>query len=396
MLIVHVHVRVVADGVDAFREATPRQRPRQRAGAGRRALRRHPAGRRPDALRADRDLPHAGGRRGAQGDGALRHLARRGGAADGRAALEHQIPRRLPRARACRERPRGFEFATASRIVFGAGRVRELPALVGGRRTLLVTGRRGSPIADRRGAPRPRRRRADRSTTRVERPRPSPDVEMVVAIGGGSALDLGKAAAALIANGGDPLRYLEVIGEGQPLARPSLPCIAVPTTAGTGSEVTRNAVLGSPAHGVKASLRSPHMLPARGAGRSRADLRPAAGAHRVHRPRRADAADRAVRQRQREPVRRRDLPRRDPARDRRAAEGVRRRSRRARRHGLRQPVRRPRARQRRPRRRARLRRPDRRPLPRAARRGLRGAAAPRRGDERARAPATRSSPSSRP
>ncbi len=83
-----------------------------------------------------------------------------------------------------------------------------------------------------------------------------------MAIGGGSALDLGKAAAALIANGGDPLRYLEIIGDGQPLARPSLPCICVPTTAGTGSEVTRNAVLGSPAHGVKASLRSPQMLPA--------------------------------------------------------------------------------------------------------------------------------------
>src|SRR4029453_14789910 len=88
------------------------------------------------------------------------------------------------------------------------------------------------------------------------------DVELVVAIGGGSALDLGKAAAALIANEGDPLPHPEVIGEGQPLPRPSLPCVCVPTTAGTGSEVTRNAVLGSPAQGVKVSLRSPDMLPA--------------------------------------------------------------------------------------------------------------------------------------
>jgi alcohol dehydrogenase class IV len=75
-------------------------------------------------------------------------------------------------------------------------------------------------------------------------------------------LDLGKAVAALLANGGDPLDYLEVVGRGRPIARPALPCIAVPTTAGTGSEVTANAVLRSTEHGVKASLRSPSMLPA--------------------------------------------------------------------------------------------------------------------------------------
>jgi alcohol dehydrogenase class IV len=86
--------------------------------------------------------------------------------------------------------------------------------------------------------------------------------DIVVAIGGGSVLDLGKAVAALLANGGDPLDYLEVIGGGAPLGRPCLPCVAVPTTAGTGSEVTANAVLRSAEHGVKASLRSPSMLPA--------------------------------------------------------------------------------------------------------------------------------------
>ena len=85
--------------------------------------------------------------------------------------------------------------------------------------------------------------------------------DLVVAVGGGSPLDLGKAAAALLANGGDPLDYLEVIGRGRPLALPSVPFLALPTTAGTGSEVTRNAVLSSPEHGVKASLRSPFMLP---------------------------------------------------------------------------------------------------------------------------------------
>jgi alcohol dehydrogenase class IV len=82
-----------------------------------------------------------------------------------------------------------------------------------------------------------------------------------VGFGGGSALDAAKAIAALLANGGDPLDYLEVIGRGKPLTQPSLPCIAIPTTAGTGAEVTRNAVLASVEHRVKVSLRSPHMLP---------------------------------------------------------------------------------------------------------------------------------------
>ena len=85
--------------------------------------------------------------------------------------------------------------------------------------------------------------------------------DLVIAIGGGSAIDAGKAIAAAAANSGDLLDYLEVIGKGQPLECAPYPFIAVPTTAGTGSEVTRNAVLGSPEHGVKVSLRSPLMLP---------------------------------------------------------------------------------------------------------------------------------------
>jgi alcohol dehydrogenase class IV len=85
--------------------------------------------------------------------------------------------------------------------------------------------------------------------------------DFVIGFGGGSVLDTGKAIAALLANGGDPLDYLEVIGRGQPLTKPSAPYIAIPTTAGTGAEVTRNAVLASPEHRVKASLRSPYMLP---------------------------------------------------------------------------------------------------------------------------------------
>ncbi|OQY79959.1 MAG: alcohol dehydrogenase, partial [Anaerolineae bacterium UTCFX5] len=85
--------------------------------------------------------------------------------------------------------------------------------------------------------------------------------QVVIGFGGGAAVDLGKAVAALTTNPGDPLDYLEVIGRGKPLVADPLPYLAVPTTAGTGAEVTRNAVLASPEHRVKVSLRSPKMLP---------------------------------------------------------------------------------------------------------------------------------------
>jgi hypothetical protein len=85
--------------------------------------------------------------------------------------------------------------------------------------------------------------------------------QAVVAMGGGAALDLGKAVAALLPSGGDPLDHLEVVGAGRPLAAPPLPCIAVPTTAGTGSEATKNAVIGVPERGRKVSLRDDRMVP---------------------------------------------------------------------------------------------------------------------------------------
>lgn len=85
--------------------------------------------------------------------------------------------------------------------------------------------------------------------------------DVVVGFGGGSAVDAGKAIAALARQPHDALRYLEVVGQGKSLDDTPLPYIAVPTTAGTGAEVTRNAVLSSPEHGVKASLRHVSMLP---------------------------------------------------------------------------------------------------------------------------------------
>jgi alcohol dehydrogenase class IV len=158
-----------------------------------------------------------------------------------------------------------FEFATATRIVFGAGTVREAAAAAAemGRRALLVACR--SADIERLGiAGAPFRVHGEPTVDIVrqgtQRARDE-DCDLVIAMGGGSAIDTGKAIATLLANGGDPLDYLEIVGQGRPLTRPSAPFIAIPTTAGTGAEVTRNAVLASPEHRVKASLRSPQMLP---------------------------------------------------------------------------------------------------------------------------------------
>ena len=78
---------------------------------------------------------------------------------------------------------------------------------------------------------------------------------------GGSAIDAAKAVAGLLSNGGSALDYMEVIGKGQKITRPAMPWIAVPCTAGTGAEATRNAVIGYPEKNFKASLRSEHLLP---------------------------------------------------------------------------------------------------------------------------------------
>jgi alcohol dehydrogenase class IV len=166
-----------------------------------------------------------------------------------------------------------FEFATAGRIVFGPGVAADLPAIAAGfgRRALIVTGAHRERLAALFAAlesagvgcvffPVDKEPTIALARAGAELFRSSAS-QFVIAIGGGSAIDAGKAIAAVAANSGDVSDYLEVIGKGRPLERDPHPFIAVPTTAGTGSEVTRNAVLGSPEHGVKVSLRDPRMLP---------------------------------------------------------------------------------------------------------------------------------------
>ena len=166
-----------------------------------------------------------------------------------------------------------FELAAPTRIVFGAGCAREVGALAAGMGgcALVVTGKstdRARAVLEMLAAAGVRAATfsvageptVETARTGVAAARAA-SCDVVIALGGGSTIDAGKAIAALVANGGDPLDYLEVVGRGQPLRRRSLPFIALPTTAGTGSEVTKNAVLGSHEHGVKASLRSPLMLP---------------------------------------------------------------------------------------------------------------------------------------
>jgi alcohol dehydrogenase class IV len=156
-----------------------------------------------------------------------------------------------------------FDFATAGRIVFGPGVAKSLPEFASGlgTRALLVMGNR-QPCPQLRGA-----RFIVTGEPTVHTARDGVEVfrreacDLVIGIGGGSAMDAAKAIAALAPNSGEPLDYLEVVGRGLAFEHDPAPVIAVPTTAGTGSEVTRNAVLGVPEAGVKASLRSPKMLP---------------------------------------------------------------------------------------------------------------------------------------
>jgi len=165
-----------------------------------------------------------------------------------------------------------FSFATASQIIFGNNSVEKVPGIVSGmgRNILMVTGKN-----------------SDRAQTLINRfpagisvsmftIQSEPTTEMInagvnlarkkacnviIGFGGGSVIDSAKAIAALVPNRGELMDYLEVIGKEKALAERPLPCIAIPTTAGTGAEVTKNSVIKSPEHNVKVSLRSNLMYP---------------------------------------------------------------------------------------------------------------------------------------
>ena len=165
----------------------------------------------------------------------------------------------------------GFELFGTPRIVFGRGTVSRLPDVVRplGKKALvvfngstqprvvglLVSAGIGCVSKRQRGEP-----KVDDVADGVELAR-SENCDVLVGLGGGSAVDTAKAVAGVLSNGGEVLDYMEVIGRGRPLAGPAVPWVAVPTTAGTGAEVTRNAVLGDPARRFKASLRSELLLP---------------------------------------------------------------------------------------------------------------------------------------
>ena len=165
-----------------------------------------------------------------------------------------------------------FEFATATRIVFGAGAISQLGANVKhfGRRVLAVTGshpaRAEKMLASLAASDiaattfsvtgEPGIATVENGVALAKKE----NCEFVIAFGGGSVVDAGKAIAAMLKNDGELLDYLEIIGRGRMLAKRPAPFVAIPTTAGTGAEVTRNAVLASPEHKVKVSLRSPLLL----------------------------------------------------------------------------------------------------------------------------------------
>jgi len=166
-----------------------------------------------------------------------------------------------------------FEFATATRIIFGPGTICEVASLSAemGKCACVVTGRtieRAESLLEQlnqQGIRYVTFNVAGEPTTTVakagvELARQAKS-DLVVSIGGGSVLDTGKVIAAMLTNSGELEDYLEVVGAGKALSHSPVPHIAIPTTAGTGAEVTRNAVLNVPEHHVKVSMRSPMMLP---------------------------------------------------------------------------------------------------------------------------------------
>jgi len=166
-----------------------------------------------------------------------------------------------------------IDFSTSNRIIFGAGRISSLGEIIGhyGKRVLIIKGKEYPDpgtlftICENANVGRNYFNVENEPTIgtinqAVELGREK-ECDFVIGFGGGSVIDAGKATAALLNNQGSVLDYLEVVGKGKPLKKPSKPYIAIPTTAGTGSEVTRNAVISVPEKKVKVSMRNAYLLP---------------------------------------------------------------------------------------------------------------------------------------
>ncbi len=166
-----------------------------------------------------------------------------------------------------------IDFATSARIVFGSGKFNDLPQLIQGfgKRAFIAKSKNLSIASHLSGILRDQGIEAiecvvqgepeTNSVMRAAGLARDGQCDFVISIGGGSVIDTGKAVASILANPGELMDYLEVVGLGKKVAYRSKPHIAIPTTAGTGSEVTRNAVIAVPQKQVKVSMRSPYMLP---------------------------------------------------------------------------------------------------------------------------------------
>ncbi|MHC4639181.1 MAG: iron-containing alcohol dehydrogenase [Planctomycetota bacterium] len=167
-----------------------------------------------------------------------------------------------------------FEFATAGRIIFGNDTFKEAgpAAAKAASKVLVVTDRNIASAKELHGQLEEEDLQyvtyycdgeptTESAMASAEEARNS-GCDGVIGLGGGSVIDTGKVAATMLTNTGELMDYLEVVGRGEPVKKRPAPYIAIPTTAGTGAEVTRNAVLGVPEHGVKVSMRSALMLPA--------------------------------------------------------------------------------------------------------------------------------------
>lgn len=168
--------------------------------------------------------------------------------------------------------PLSISFQTAGEILFGRGKAAEAAARIRhfGRRVFLVHGRTparvdwlaadleslGAEIAGFAVATEPDLPLVEMGVAAAR----ATNADVVVAIGGGSVIDAGKAIAALVHATGPIIDYLEVVGSGRQLEGSLLPFITIPTTSGTGAEVTKNAVIGVPSHRRKVSLRDGRML----------------------------------------------------------------------------------------------------------------------------------------